>query len=270
MTVTRRRFGRNGYAWYMNGVKVPGVTQVTRMLPSQNLIDWAANTTADYAIDHLKQLTEMAPSVALNTLKRARYEVTDPAKRRGTEVHKIAEPAIRGEPVRMDLVPLELRGYVEAYMDFLDAVNPAPVAVELPIGSKKHRYCGQTDLIADLPPVSWDGQVLPADRWLLDLKTGEKGVYPEAALQLCGYQHGDLFVPPEDPGEERPLEWLKIGRCGVVHLSSDAWELRPVETGPEVWKFFQYLLWMHKKQDAMKQWIGSPIEPIAAELAEVL
>ncbi len=268
MTVRRRRYG-SGFVYHVNGVKVPSVTQVTGMLPSQNLIDWAANTTADYAIDHLAELVEMAPSVALNTLKRSRYQVTNPAKRRGTEVHRLCEPAILGEDVNMDAVPIELRGYVEAYLDFLDVVNPQPVALELTVASVKapRRYAGRLDLIGDLPAVRHDGRVIPADRWLLDVKTGEKGVYAEAALQLCGYQHADVFaadVDGEGDPDERPMEWLRIGRCGVIHLSSDAWELRPVDTGEEVWKAFRYLLWLKQQQDRMNEWIGSPIEPIAA------
>jgi hypothetical protein len=273
--IKRRRYG-SGFVYHINGAKVPSVTQVTGMLPSKNLIDWAANTTADYAIDHLAELSEMAPSIALNTLRRSRYLVTNPAKRRGTEVHRLAEPAMLGDPVDVGAVPEELRGYVEAYLDFLDVIDPQPVALELTVASLKrpHRYAGRLDLIADLPAVQWDGRLIPAGRWLLDLKTGEKGVYAESALQLCGYQHADVFAADIDGGkgdpDERPVEWLRIERCGVVHLSSDAWELRPVETGEQVWKAFKFLLWLRQLQDAdqMKEWIGSPIEPVPALISK--
>jgi hypothetical protein len=269
VTITRKGSGR-GFVYHLDRVKLPSVTQVTGMLPSKNLIDWAANATADYAVDHLRELVEMPPSAALNTLKRARYEITDPAKRRGTEVHKIAEPAIAGEPVDMDAVPPELRGYVESYMDFLDVVDPQPVATELVVASRKHRYAGRLDLIADLPEVVCDGEPIPAGRWLLDLKTGEKGIYPETALQTCGYEHCDLFAPNDgQEPDERPMSWLQVERCGAVLLRSDSWELHPLDTGDDTWMCFRYLLWMLKRQESMREWVRSPARPIAsAELAD--
>ena len=268
MTIRRRKYG-SGYAYYFGtgaeSVKIPSVTQVTGMLPSKNLIDWAANATADYAIDHIRSLAAMCAgertSEALNLLRRSRYEVTDPAKKRGTEVHKLAEALIAGDEVA---VPEELKGYVEAYVDFLNVIDPQPVATELIVASRRHRYCGTTDLIADLPAVEWEGEIIPPDRWMLDLKTGEKGVYAEAALQLCGYFHADIFAAQDgqDP-DERPLSWLNVGRAGVVHLSSESWELRPVDVGKDTWTCFRYLLWMQKRNDTMRDWIGSPARPVA-------
>jgi hypothetical protein len=269
MTIKRRKYG-SGYAYYLGkqipANKVASVTQITGMLPSKNLIEWAGNTTAEYAIDHIRTLAAMCAaektSEALKRLQRARYEVTDPAKKRGTEVHKLAEALIAGDEV---VVPDELKGYVEAYTDFLNVVEPQPVATELIVASRRHRYCGTADLLADLPAVPWQGEILPAARWLLDLKTGEKGVYAEAALQLCGYEHCDIFAPEDgQEPDERPLSWLNIGRCGVVHLSSESWELRPVDTGEATWRAFRYLLWMHKQQEAMKLWVGSPAGPFPA------
>jgi hypothetical protein len=267
MTIKRRRFGPSGYAYYIDGVKVTSVTKITGMLPSKALIDWAGNTTADYAVDNWHELGRLGPAQRINKLRRCRYEVTDPAKKRGTEVHKLAEALIAGREVT---VPQELKGYVEAYTDFLNVIEPVPVATEMAVVSRKLRYGGTADLVADLPALDWDGYLIPADRWLLDIKTGEKGVWPEAALQLCGYQHADLFAA--DDGEEpseRPMEWLQIGRCGVVHVSSDAWELRPVDTGKETWQCFRNLLWMHKREQAMKDWIGAPasLAPAAASAA---
>jgi hypothetical protein len=264
VTIKRRKFG-TGYAYYINNVKVPSVTQITGMLPSKNLIDWAGNTTADYAVNHWRELSEMLPADRINRLRRCRYETTAPAKKRGTEVHRLGEALIAGLEVD---VPEELKGYVEAYVDFLNVIDPQPVATELPVVSRRHRYGGTADLVADLPAIAWEDEIIPADRWLLDLKTGEKGVYAEAALQLCGYQHADLFAA--DDGQEpteRPMDWLQIGRCGVVHISSDAWELRPVDTGAATWQCFRNLLWMVKREQTMKDWIGAPARPAPAALA---
>lgn len=277
MTIQRRRYGTSGYGYYDGKMipanKVASVTQITGMLPSENLINWAANATADYAINHISRLSWMCAheqvSDAINLLRRSRYEVSDPAKKRGTEVHKLAEALIAGQEV---VVPQELKGYVEAYTDFLNVVDPQPVATELIVVSRRPRakWCGTADLVADLPDVPWQGEILPASRWLLDLKTGEKGVYEQTALQLCGYQRATHFVADDgQEPEERPMEWLNIARCGAVHLSSDAWELRPVDTGEATWQTFRYLLWMHKQQEAMKLWIGSPAGPFPAAAADL-
>jgi hypothetical protein len=274
MTIRRRKYG-SGYAYYDGRMipanKIASVTQITGMLPSKNLIEWAGNTTAEYAIDHIRSLAAMCAaektSEALRRLQRCRYEVTDPAKKRGTEVHRLAEALIAGDEV---IVPDELKGYVEAYTDFLNVMDPQPVATELIVVSRgRNKFCGTADLVADLNGVAWEGEIIPPCRWLLDLKTGEKGVYSEAALQLCGYEHATHFVAQDgQEPEERPMSWLEIARCGVVHLSSESWELRPVDTGEETWQCFRYLLWMHKRQEAMKGWIGSPAAPAqAADLA---
>jgi hypothetical protein len=261
MTIKASRAG-SGYAYRINGVRAPGVTKITGMLPSQNLIDWAANATADYAVNHWAELSELPWATRLNTLRRSRYLTTNPAKNRGIEVHKLAEADIWGESDESVPMPEELRGYVEAYRDFLRVMTPKPVATELVVANKKLRYCGRTDLIADLPDLWWDGDVIPACRWMLDLKTGEKGVYAEAALQLCGYQHADTFAANDgQEPDERPMSWLQVERCGVVHLSSDAWELRPVDTGKDTWTAFRYLLWLYRQQESesMRGWVGSPI-----------
>jgi hypothetical protein len=264
MTVKRRRYGKSGYGYTVDGEKVPGVTTILKQLPNDNLIKWAANATAAYALDHWDELSREPPSVKLTRLQKSRYEISSPAAKRGTEVHRLGAALSVGEEV---LVPEELTGYVEAYRGFLDTIEPQPVqgATELAVASRTHRYCGTADLVADLPAVVCDGELIPACRWLLDLKTAKSGVWPENALQLCAYKHADVFVDPDEPDDERPMEWLQIARCGVVHIGSDDWELRPVDTGPEVWEFFQHLRWLHDQQDRMKEWVGGPVR--VADLA---
>ena len=52
---------------------------------------------------------------------------------------------------------------------------------------------GTLDLVAKLA----DGQT-----WLLDWKTGGKGIFREAALQLCAYRNADFYV--DGNGDEQP------------------------------------------------------------------
>ena len=52
-------------------------------------INWAANTTAEYAVDRWEELAELGPSEKLKRLKAARFEDRDQAARRGTDVQVI-------------------------------------------------------------------------------------------------------------------------------------------------------------------------------------
>lgn len=265
MTVKRRRYGKSGHGYTVDGAKVPGVTSILGLLPKDNLIKWAAESTADYAVNNWGTLSEMPWADRLKALYGARFEKSQPAAKRGTEVHRLAEPAIRGEEIDMDAMPPELRGYVESYLDFCDTIDPKPLenGTELVVANRTHRYCGTADLVADLPALTCEGEFIQAGRWLLELKTS-KGVWPESALQACAYEHCEVFVDPDEPDDERLVEWLGIQRCGVVHIGPDAWALHPVETGPEVWEFFLHLRYLAEEQESMKTWVAASAYPAAA------
>jgi hypothetical protein len=269
MTVRRRRYGRSGFGYTADDghggeefVKFPGVTKILAMMPRDALINWAAEATADYAINNWHDLETVPWADRLKRLYGARYQISNPAAHRGTEVHKYAEPAIEGETINMDEVPQELRGYVEAYLGFCDTIEPAPLegGTELVVASRTHRYCGTADLVADLPDVICDRELIPAGRWLLELKTTGKGIYPESALQACAYSRADVFVHPDNPEDERPMDWLKIEHCGAVWIKSDDWELRPLDTGPEVWETFLQLRRLYDLDDSggLRAWVSSP------------
>lgn len=268
MAVKRRKFG-TGHAYYVDGEKVPGVTTILKMTPNSALVGWAGRVTAEYALDFWDELAEVKPSERLRRMQAARFDVRDKAARRGTEVHRLAEGLVAGDEVT---VPDELAGHVEAYRDWLDAVEPVPVATELVVASRTNRYCGTVDLIADLPPVMIGLELVPAARWLLELKTTAKGVFPESALQATGYRRAEVYVHPEHPDDEQPMDILGIERAGVVWIGSDTAELRPVDTGDEVWEFFLRLRWLFDRMelDANRNlrlpshWIGTAAS--AAEL----
>jgi len=261
MTIKRRAYG-TGHAYYVDGEKVPGVTTVLKVLPL-NLAGWAARTTAAYALDNWAELSEVRPSERLSLMTNARLKVRDAAARRGTEVHRLGEALVDGQPVK---VPEELRGHVEAYRDWLDRIQPAVLATELVVASRQHRYCGSVDLVADLPELLVDLQVLPPARWLLELKTTASGVWPESALQATAYRHADMYVHPEHPDDEQPMELLGIERAGVVWIKSDACELRPVDTRDELWEFFLHARWMFDRMEKSEggdyrlpsAWLGAP------------
>jgi hypothetical protein len=261
MTIKSRKFG-TGHAYYVDGEKVPGVTTVLKVLPL-NLAGWAARTTAEYALDNWATLSDMTPSARLRAMEGARHGVRDRAARRGTEVHKLGEALVDGQEVK---VPDELAGHVQAYRDWLDTIQPAVIATELVVASRTHRYCGRADLVADLPELLIGPELIKPARWLLDLKTSASGVWPESALQATAYRNAEVYVHPDHPDDEQPMELLGIERAGVVWIKSDACELRPVESGFELWEFFQHCRWMFDRMEKSQTgdyrlpsgWLGSP------------
>ena len=217
--IKRRRYGKSGWGYTVDGERAPGVTKILGMLPKDNLIKWAAESTGDYALNNWDRLSTIPYADRLKLLYRARYEISDPAAKRGTEVHRLAQAVAEAPPGVEVPVPEELHGYVEQYREFLDTMEVAPLrgATELVVASRTHRYCGSTDLVADLGAVSCDGEIIPPGRWLLDLKTSGKGIYPESALQTCAYKNADVFIDPADPENERPMSGSRsstAGRCG--------------------------------------------------------
>jgi len=258
MAVKRRRYGKSGWGYTVDGVSVPGVTKILGMMPKDALIKWAAESTGDYAINNWERLSAVPYADRLKELYGARFQISDPAAKRGTEVHGLAQALAEAPPGMAIPVPPELTGYVEQYRAFLDTMEVSPLkdGTELIVYSYQHRYCGTADLVADLPAVACDGEVIPAGRWLLDLKTSGKGIYPESALQTCAYKNADIFVGRDDPGTERPMDWLQIEHCGAVWIKSDDWQFRPLDTGPATWELFKTLRWMYDQQEPMKSWVG--------------
>src|SRR5690348_10872436 len=114
-----RRINRGrGHFYEVDGRKADGVTTlIGDGIPKPALVNWAANTTAAYAVDHWDALDGMSPSQRLERLKKARYLDLDKAAKRGTEVHGIAEKLAHGEEVE---VPDELAGHISSAVAFLD------------------------------------------------------------------------------------------------------------------------------------------------------
>lgn len=225
-----RRVDRGKNHWYVDaetGERVPGVTSITEGgLPKKALINWSGNATAEYAVDHWDELAELAPSQRLKKIQGGRYEVTDKAKDKGTQVHNLAELLVKGEQVT---VPELLAGHVQSYVRFLDEFDVRPVLVEAVVYSQQHNYCGTFDLIADLldpDDPEPDPEMRRRVRWLLDLKTNRTGVYGETALQLAGYRYADMWID-QSTGETHDIPEVEM--CGAVWVRPDGYSLIPLE-----------------------------------------
>jgi hypothetical protein len=226
--MTIRRVNHGKYHSYVDetGAKVPSVTTILGDgLAKPALINWAANTTAGYAVDNWDDLGKLSVSARLAKLQKARYAELDAASKKGTAVHKLAEKLVAGEEVE---VPEYLAGHVESYVRFLDEWQVDPVAVEQVVYSHKYRYAGTLDLIADFPTIG--------KRLLCDVKTAKSGVFPDNALQLSAYRYAECRLG-EDATEQPNYE---VDGCAVIHVRADGYDLVPVQAGPAEMRFFLY------------------------------
>jgi hypothetical protein len=210
------------------GARVPGVTTILGDgVPKPALINWAANATAEAAVNRWDEIAAMPPANRLKTLQGARYAEKDAAANRGTAVHGFAEQLVQGHPVQ---VPDELAGHVEAYARFLDEFGVKPVHVEFSVASYRHGYAGTGDLIADITHAG------TTRRLLMDIKTNRSGIYGETALQLAAYRYADVLLPASGPEVEMP----EVDGCAAIHVRADGYSLIPVTAGIEQHRMFLY------------------------------
>jgi hypothetical protein len=245
--ITRVETAKGHYYRDANGTRVPGVTTIIGDgVPKPALINWAANATAEAAINDWDELGALAPAARLKRLQNARYTEKDAAARRGTEVHRAAEKLLAGEAVQ---VPDEIAGHVESYARFLEMFSVEAELVEFSCISYRWGYAGTADLCAQL--------VLPDKgrcRLLLDLKTTRSGVFGETALQLAAYRHADKWLAD---GEE--VDPYECAYAAAIHVRSDGFDLVPVEAGPAEHKDFLYAMRVGQFASRSRDLVGAPI-----------
>lgn len=269
MRIIRTDNGRNH--WYTDldtGDRLDGVTTIMdRGLPKKALINWAANATADYAVDHWNELSELAPSARLKKLQGGRYAVKDEAANRGTQVHKMGERLIAGESV---VVPDLIRPYVDSYVRFLDEFQLRARYVEGLVYSATHRYVGTFDIFGDiLLPDMPEYEDLPRDadgfvcNALIDAKTNRSGIFGETALQLAGYRYAEFMqTDPRDP--DTAFEMPEVQWTGALWIRPDGYSLIPVVAGPEQHRALLYAQQVGVFDQGARQLIGERIEPPTA------
>ena len=235
-----------------HGARVPGVTTIIGDgIPKPALINWAANATADAAVNRWDELAGLPPAQRLAALKSARYEDKDRAANRGTQVHMLAERLVNGEQVQ---APDEIAGHVEAYARFLDEYQVQPVFIEFSIASHKHGYAGTGDLICKLT-IPRRGVLLA----LTDLKTNRSGIFGETSLQLSAYRYADVLITAAG---EQPMP--EVDDTFAVHVRGDGADLIPVTTTPDTFRAFLYAQQVARWAKDSRDLVGAPVERPAA------
>jgi hypothetical protein len=226
-----KRVQRKNYHIYQDGEgrQMPGATTILGAgIPKPNFVTWAANATAEAAVNRWDELSDLPVAARLKILQGARYETTNAAKNKGTQVHAYAEKLVRGEEIQG--VPDLLRPYTENYVRFIDEWQLDPILVEVVVVSYTHGYAGTLDLVAEITTPAGERET-----WLFDVKTGEKGVYAETALQLAAYRYSEFYV--DNDGNEQPM--IPVEACGAIHVTADDAVLIPTVSGPEQHRMFR-------------------------------
>jgi hypothetical protein len=250
--IRRKDTARGHHYTDATGARVPGVTTILGDgLPKAALINWAANATADAAVNRWDELAALPPAARLKELQGARYAEKDKAAKRGTEVHGFAEQLALGKSVQ---VPDELAGHVEAYARFLDEFAVKPVYVEFSVASYRYGYAGTGDLIADITT----GGV--TRRLLMDIKTNRSGIFGETALQLAAYRFADVLLPAA--GGEEPMP--PVDGCAAIHVRGDGYSLIPVTAEPEQHRTFLYAQQIAQWSKHDRDLIGAAVVPPTA------
>lgn len=223
--LARGKTGRR-YVWPPGTDKpelvIPSVTTILGQLAKPALVNWSAKEVAIYAVEHLLTWQDLPTDDAIDLLKRAPYRNMTRRGEIGTAVHAAIESWSGGEPVVEDLDLLPYIGAATAY--FEDHVEKL-LEAEATIFNRTFRYAGTCDAIVALK----DGR-----NAIIDYKTG-KGVYSEAALQLCAYSRGEFIG--DEHGESRVLPQIDVGM--VIHLPGDgSYKAHEVELTDRQWKTF--------------------------------
>ncbi len=230
-----------------NGDRIPGVTTILNGgVPKPQLIDWAGNKSAELAVDNWEELSDLKPLARVDWIKQARKTSENLVKNKGTRVHAIAEAVVQGREAIFEGDEEQLiRPHVENYIHFLDLWEVEPILVEVVVVHYDIGFAGTLDLIADITnPHSGE-----RERWLLDIKTGEKGIWPETALQLSAYRAAQFYV--DNDGNEQPMLQIDPDKCAAINVTADDAILIPVQADADAFKVFRFAQKMYefKKND---------------------
>jgi hypothetical protein len=238
-------------------------TSVTTLIgdgyPKPALIGWAAKMAAEYAVEN--------PGASVDAIKAARHKQKDESSGLGTRLHRWVESwalAVGGvgppEPmtpeqcadwdaafaagdphVKHDAATEQrhlrtLRKMAEQWVKLAAKHLIVPLASEFTVYNEELGYAGTADLVGLV-----DG--IPS---LIDVKTG-KGVYADAALQLCALAHGEYIGIHNGPTLPMP----EFDRCLVAHVRPNFARFYPADVGDWAWRTFRACR-------AISQWVEGP------------
>lgn len=250
-TTYRRAYG-SGHSYVLDGVpKIKGVTTMMRGLsgPPES---YFTEYTAGHAVDNWDRLAAMAPAARLKEIAGATKDRFKTAAVKGTRVHKLAEQLAKGDEVP---VPDDIRGYVEACVQFLDDYDIETLHTEPALFSRKHKYAGSADMFCTaLKP-----HAAARTRVLVDYKTSASGPWGSVAFQLSGYRFADFMLSGDGGKDSVELPVPEVDEGWAVWLRADGYDVYPVDTSPEILRQLLYIDQSRMADEECRNYRGDPL-----------
>lgn len=247
------------YTHPITGEQWTSVTTLLQATPKPGLPYWAAREVARTAMDQAPRITRSAlirpcgkgtsddrchecPACVEYALALTPEELRDSAGDRGTRVHRVAEMYVKaGEmPAHDD----DIADYVKQYLAWSELMKPEWEAAEGTVVNRRHGYAGTFDGIVRLGWLPPKYRELIGKPLVVDLKTA-KNTYPENAMQLAAYRHGETILLPN--GDEIPMP--ATAGAILVHIRPDFFQTHFVAAADEDLEGFLTVAALHR-------WIG--------------
>jgi len=243
-TATTLADGSRTYTYPPTGEQFPSVTTILGATEGKPwLAPWSARIAAEYAVDNLDALAELAAregrDAAVDLAKKQAAQIRDRKRDTGGYVHDVVEALVmwayspdgHGSDITLPVLPEHLQGefydddpledvadwMVEGFLNWVSDFGPQFLAAEMTVFHPGLRVAGTLDSIVDLPglAVGRSGRLIPGPgvRPCVDVKTGKylSVTWPE---QLSIYRRSPECLMPL--GELRPM--LRTDCGAVLHL----------------------------------------------------
>lgn len=273
---TTGRDGAREYRWPPNSDDAEVFLSVTTLLkggvPKPALIYWATSECAKYVFENYDLIGQAKRSTnghkdATRLVREAPWNSRDAAADMGTVLHQYAEMRATGTTAKRAFMALDLgqvdatkfEGYQKHWEMWLDEWRPEFERTEFTIYNRRYRYAGTGDLLA-----RFKGHGLA----LCDYKTSKKGkqghgIYPETALQLSAYAHGEFIGQPN--GTEAPMP--EVDTLLAVNVRHDGYHVIQAEHSERTYRAFIYATQVARFVEDGKAFLSNPLAPPIQEVA---
>lgn len=219
------------------------------------LVNWLVKLIAETAVDKRRtvatMIEESGRDAAVKWLVDQRWQKSEKAKVRGTDVHAAAEAMALGY-APPEIAPEQkavIAPYVEQLARWLDKWKPTYLLAEAPVYNVTHAYAGTCDGVMELG----------GRKFIFDYKTTDKGPdsesrppWPEVALQLCAYSRAEMvgliseqrydgrskrYYLFDPTSQHEPMPEVDGALC-IVISPYDCFA-QPVRIDDEVWHYFR-------------------------------